>query len=211
MEATLPSVLRIGFRVGSALALLLSAAAAVDAAGKARTEGLATPADFRKLPAGRTRSVAIFEEMAKVLTHPRCVNCHPSGIRPLQGEEGRPHEPTVVRGRDGLGMVGMRCSTCHGAGNDLASGIPGEPHWKLAPASMAWAGRTVGAICRQITDPARNGGRSKQEIAEHLAKDPLVAWAWSPGGSRSAPPGSQVLLGNLARAWVEHGGHCPGD
>ena len=25
------------------------------------------------------------------------------------------------------------------------------------PASMAWAGRSLGEICRQMTDPARNG------------------------------------------------------
>ena len=32
------------------------------------------------------RSAAMFTELGKVLTNPRCVNCHPVGDRPLQGE-----------------------------------------------------------------------------------------------------------------------------
>ena len=37
--------------------------------------------------------------------------------------------------------------------------IPGHPRWGLAPIEMAWEGKTPGEICRQIKDPARNGGR----------------------------------------------------
>src|SRR5436305_13414005 len=39
------------------------------------------------------RSRAIFNEVAKVVTNPRCMNCHPAGDRPLQGHDQHPHMP----------------------------------------------------------------------------------------------------------------------
>src|SRR5205085_12340065 len=50
------------------------------------------------------RSAALFTEAAKVLTHPRCMNCHPAGDRPRQGDLRRPHQPPVFRGEDGFGL-----------------------------------------------------------------------------------------------------------
>ena len=47
----------------------------------------------------RQRSVALFAELGKVLTHPRCVNCHPAGDRPRQGDE--PAAPAAGRARHG--------------------------------------------------------------------------------------------------------------
>jgi hypothetical protein len=35
----------------------------------------------------------------------------------------------------------------------VASGVPGNPKWALAPAEMAWRGKSLGEICRQIQDP----------------------------------------------------------
>jgi hypothetical protein len=34
------------------------------------------------------------------------------------------------------------------------SRLPRDPHWALAPASMAWEGRTLGEICTQFEGPA---------------------------------------------------------
>jgi hypothetical protein len=41
---------------------------------------------------------------------------------------------------------------------------------------MAWEGRTLGDICRQLKDTSRNGGRDLSMLQEHVAKDDLVAW-----------------------------------
>jgi len=163
-------------------------------------------------PAANTdaaRAAATFLKMSQVLQHPRCVNCHPAAGRPLQGQDGHPHEPPVHGGRDGQGMVGMQCATCHGTGNYDAAGIPGAPHWKLAPASMAWEGKSAGEICDQLKDPSRNGGRSLAAIVRHLKEDPLVGWAWRPGVGRDPAPGTQAQLAALAEAWVAAGAHCP--
>ena len=53
--------------------------------------------------------------------------------------------------------------------------MPGHSHWDLAPASIAWQGKSLTEICSQLKDAARNGGRSLKKIHEHVATDPLVA------------------------------------
>jgi hypothetical protein len=48
-----------------------------------------------------------------------------------------------------------------------------------------------------------------QQIIDHSAHDPLVAWGWSPGADREPAPGTQAELGALVAAWVESGAACP--
>lgn len=173
----------------------------------ARAEDLASPADIPGTGAARSR--ALFEAMVPVLLSPRCVNCHPAGRRPRQGEDGRLHQPPIVGGPDGHGVVGMQCATCHGTGNYDPAGVPGAPGWHLAPASMAWEGLTPGQLCAQLKDPSRNGGRDLAAIVEHMRVDPLVGWGWKPGVGRKPAPGSQAQLGALAEAWAASGAACP--
>ncbi len=192
--------------------------AGCDRAGGGRDDGstpsaqtLRATAEFADL-ADEARAAALLAEMGKVLQHPRCVNCHPSGDGPLQGEDGRPHEPPVVRGASGMGRAGMLCITCHSSENVRVLedwSMPGHPRWHLAPASLDWAGRSLAEICEQIKDPARNGGMTLDELVEHLREDALVGWAWRPGAGRERAPGDQERFGELARAWVEAGAGCP--
>jgi hypothetical protein len=182
-------------------------AACVVSAG--RSNELADPESFARISDGAARSAALFAELGKVVTHPRCVNCHPAGDRPLQGEAGRLHQPPVARGMDGHGLPAMRCSICHQQANFDPARVPGHPQWHLAPREMAWQGRALGEICEQIKDPARNGGRSLDDIVRHLAEDTLVGWAWAPGYGRQPAPGTQKEAGVLAEAWVNTGAVCP--
>jgi hypothetical protein len=75
---------------------------------------------------------------------------------------------------------------------------------------MAWEGKTVGQICEQVKDRARNGGRDLSMLHEHVASDDLVATGWNPGAGREPAPGSQKILGDLIQAWIDTGAHCPG-
>ncbi len=118
-------------------ALVLTPLTDVDSAEP--SAALATPESFDGIGDTAARSVALFTEAAKVLTSPRCLNCHPAGDRPLQGETHRLHQPPVERGSDGFGAVTMRCATCHQSANFDPAGMPGHPHWHLAPAR--WPGR----------------------------------------------------------------------
>ncbi len=87
--------------------------------------------------------------------------------------------------------------------------IPGHPRWRLAPIEMAWVGQSLGAICEQIKDPQRNGGRTLEQIVDHMARDSLVGWAWHPGDGREPAPGTQEEFGALIRPGPRLGAYCP--
>jgi len=167
------------------------------------TNGLGQPSDSVE------RSIALFAEAGKVLQHPRCLNCHPATDSPTQTDSLRPHLPRIVRGPDGRGPAGLPCSSCHHAANYDPAHVPGHPDWHLAPEAMAWQNRSLGAICVQLKDPARNGGRDLPALLRHVSEDSLVGWAWAPGAGRTAAPGTQAQFGALMRAWVDSGAHCP--
>jgi hypothetical protein len=201
------SATRFLLLVSLAFALALAPAMNVESAGPPAT--LATPESFNTISDPAARSAALFTEAGKVLTSARCVNCHPAGDRPLQTDAGRLHQPPVERGADGFGTVSARCSTCHQGANFDPAGMPGHAHWHLAPREMAWQGKTVGEICVQVKDPARNGGRTLAQIHDHMTNDSLVGWAWAPGYGRASAPGTQKELGALLDAWIKTGAVCP--
>ncbi len=165
--------------------------------------------DFDGIRNKKTRSLALFAEVGKVLQHPRCLNCHPVGERPTQTEAMYPHMPLVVRGDGGLGAPGLHCFTCHHEKNFDPAGVPGNPKWSLAPPEMAWQGKTLGQICTQIKDKTRNGGREMTDLIHHMAEDDLVGWGWHPGGKRVPAPGTQKQFGELFSAWAASGSYCP--
>lgn len=157
------------------------------------------------------RSKAAFMEMASVLTHPRCLNCHASGESPTQGDSMALHDPPVVRGNTGMGVPAMRCSTCHTEENvpfvDGGGSVPGAPGWQFA--ALPWQGKSVKEICEQFKDPSANGGFSLEDIYERNNSDPVTGWAWAPGDGRTPAPGSQAEFGKQTRAWIDNGAHCP--
>jgi CO/xanthine dehydrogenase Mo-binding subunit len=104
----------------------------------------------------------------------------------------------------------LRCTACHQATNDDVVGMPGHPNWHLAPASIAWQGKSLAEICAQVKDPVRNGGNTGAEIVEHVTHDSLVGWGWSPDVGREPAPGTQEVFGALSKAWAGTGAVCPG-
>lgn len=172
---------------------------------------LRTVADFDVIADRAERSRALFREATRVLLHPRCANCHPSGDVPHQGNQLALHDPPVVRGPDDRGVPGNGCTTCHQDRNQPHTRVPGAPNWHLAPLRMAWVGKSPGDICRQMKDPARNGNRDLAKLVEHNAHDELVAWGWHPGADREPAPGNQRAFGELVQAWVDTGAECPAE
>jgi hypothetical protein len=197
------------FQILVSVAALAAGVLTSSVASETAPQALAAPESFAAIGDASARSAAMFTELGKVLTHPRCVNCHPAGDRPRQTDTGRPHQPPVWRGADGHGLPAMRCPICHGNANFEPGRMPGHPEWHLAPREMAWEGKTLAEICAQIKDPARNGGRTLDMLHEHLAHDDLVAWGWSPGEGREPAPGTQAHLGELTKAWIDSGAACP--
>jgi hypothetical protein len=203
--------MRFDLRVQLIVAVVVSSVTmlAAHAVSDSPSDQLASVESFSSIADPAARSAAIFTELGKVLTHPRCLNCHPAGDRPRQGDMSRLHQPPVVRGADGFGLPAMRCPICHLQANFDPAGVPGNPIWHLAPREMAWEGKTLGEICAQIKDPARNGNRALAALIEHIGEDHLVGWAWAPGYGRQPAPGTQKQAGALVEAWIETGAACP--
>jgi hypothetical protein len=198
-------------KLAAALVLLSSALAA--AAPSDADQTLKSPAEFASIANKTERSRAIFREIGKLVTHPRCMNCHPAGDHPLQGDDQHEHMPPVWRGE--TGHLETNCAGCHTERNvtlhEAASykSIPGNPRWGVAPLSMAWQNKSLGEICRQLKDVNRNGGRDLALLQEHVAKDDLVAHGWDPGDGREPAPGNQEAAGQLVQAWIDSGAECP--
>lgn len=157
-------------------------------------------------------SVKAFLSVYKVLMSPRCMNCHPSGDIPLQGDDSHLHTMGVKRGPDGKGLYALKCANCHQPQNTAGLHTPpGNPNWGLPPANMpmVFQGRTPGQLARQLLDPKRNGGRTKEQLYEHMAKDDLVGWAWHPGEGRTLPPLSRPALAAQVKLWLDKGAYAP--
>ena len=86
-----------------------------------------------------TASAAAFQQVHRVLTSPRCQNCHPSGDAPLQGEDSHVHLQNVRRGADGHGFSAMRCDTCHQSTNLPGAHMPRAiPSGRYHPPNTKW-------------------------------------------------------------------------
>ncbi|MDF4202155.1 hypothetical protein PXD56_04280 [Maribacter sp. SA7] len=155
-----------------------------------------------------------YNKMMDVLTHQRCMNCHPSDNIPKQGDDSHPHYFGMARGKNDHGFEATNCNTCHQSENNLNSGVPGAPHWALAPASMAWEGLTREEIAERLLDKNINGNRSHDELVKHMTEDDLVLWAWQPGvhangEQRTVPPVSKEDFKKAVENWFANGAVIP--
>lgn len=154
-----------------------------------------------------------FDKMMAVLTHKRCVNCHPSDNVPKQGEDSHPHYFGISRAS---GSAATNCNTCHQSENNDYAGVPGAPEWSLAPHSMRWEGLSRVEIAESMLDPARNGGRTHEDVMHHLTEHELVLWAWTPGinaagQAREKPPVPKDEYIKAVKAWFEEGAVIPAE
>ena len=163
-------------------------------------------------PRNEARSREAFLALYPVLMHSRCMNCHPAGDAPLQGDAGLPHAQNVQRGHDGKGMYALRCTNCHQEANLAGENLPpGNPTWHLPPKGMpmVFQGKSPGELARQLKDPKQNGGKALDQLIHHVEVDKLVLWGWDPGVGRSKPPMSHEEFVRKFREWVENGAVAP--
>ena len=163
----------------------------------------------------RAAGLTAFETVRGVLQHARCQNCHPSGDAPLQGDDSHVHMQNVQRGPTGQGMVGAECTTCHGPANPpSAYGMhvpPGNAdgwHMPSPEMKLVFVGVAPGALCEQIKDPARNGGKDMAALRAHL-DTPLVTWGWNPGFGRAPVPTPRAQFIAAWETWTRAGAPCP--
>ena len=159
-----------------------------------------------------TASARAFLAAYPVFLNPRCVNCHPAGNAPLQGDDGRPHAMNVKRGAAGMGKNAMQCTNCHQAANPAGAHMPpGGPGWQLPPEDepMIFEKRSPHDLCVQLKDPAKNGNRTPMQVVEHVRTAPLVLWGWSPGEGRKVVPLPHDAFVKYMTEWAQKGAACP--
>jgi mono/diheme cytochrome c family protein len=153
-----------------------------------------------------------FLQAYAVLMHPRCLNCHPSGDAPLQGDDSHVHAQNVKRGPDGKGLYALKCANCHQLANLPGPNMPpGNPNWHLPPPEMPliFQGRTPAELARQSKDPKQNGGRTLEQLYQHVATDKLVLGGWNPGDGRTKPPLTHDEFAQKIREWIDKGAAIP--
>lgn len=157
-------------------------------------------------------SRAAFLEAYSVFMHPRCMNCHPSGDRPLQGDDSHVHAQNVKRGPEGKGLYALKCSNCHQPANVPGENMPpGNPNWHLPHPDMplVFQGLSPAQLATQLKDPKRNGGKTLEQLIHHVSEDTLVLGGWNPGDGRTKPPLTHAEFVAKMREWVEKGAAIP--
>lgn len=169
--------------------------------------------------ATRADGLTAWQQVHSVLTHPRCINCHTATNYPQQGDDRHRHLFNVVRGPEGKGVPALECATCHQGANADSTGVPGAHDWHLAPLSTAWQDRndrilSSAAICKVVTDRAKNHNLDGPGLLKHHEDEPLVLWGFQPGRrndgtARALPPLTHEEFVAATRIWVEAGTPCP--
>ena len=156
-------------------------------------------------------SVKAFMDVYQVLMSPRCMNCHPSGDTPLQGDDSQIHSMLPRRGKDGKGVYAMKCSNCHQPTNlEGLNKPPGHPDWHLPPSNMkmVFEGKTPNQLAKQLVNPKTNGNKTLKQLIEH-ADDGLVKVGWDMGEGRPAPPISHAEFKKAWITWISTGAYAP--
>lgn len=156
-------------------------------------------------------SVKAFTDVYKVLMSPRCMNCHPSGDIPLQGDDSHLHSMSPKRGKDGHGVYAMKCKNCHQPTNvEGPNKPPGHPDWHLPPSNMkmVFEGKTANQLAKQLINPKTNGNKNIQQLIAH-ADDGLVKAGWNPGEGRTVPPLSHEEFKKAWITWLQTGAYAP--
>ena len=193
------------------MAIIVSIIAVMTSAFKNKNDFTDNDVKYNGFNKDSVESVKAFMQVYKVLMSPRCMNCHPSGDIPLQGDDSHLHTMFPKRGKDGKGIYAMKCSNCHQPTNTAGLNTPpGNPNWHLPPADMkmVFQGRTAHQLAKQIMDPKQNGHKNKEQLIEH-ADDGLVSAAWNPGEGRTLPPMSHAEFKKAWITWIEKGAYAP--
>ena len=129
-------------------------------------------------------SAAGFSKRTRCSCTPRCMNCHPAGDAPLQGDDSHLHaaERQARARRQGQVRHEVRHvpSGRQPTGREHAAGES-----QLAPATpempLVFQGKTPRELAVQLNDPKLNGGKTLEQLLQHVSEDKLVAVGLGPG------------------------------
>lgn len=159
--------------------------------------------------ARKERSKAAFKEAYRVFMHPRCMNCHPSGDIPLQGDDSHLHTQGVQRGVDGKGLYALKCKNCHQDENLEGEHLPpGNPNWHLPSAArpMVFQGKSPRELAMSFKNTRFTGFKTVEHLIEHVEKDHLVQHSFTYG---TRPPLSHKDFVEKVKEWINNGAELP--
>lgn len=191
--------------------IAISAGAAIILSFKTKDE-FATGRNLHFTIRDSIESKAAFLKVYEVLMSPRCMNCHPSGDIPLQGDDSHLHLQGVKRGPEGKGLYALKCANCHQSQNLAGLHMPpGNPNWGLPPANMkmVFQGKTPHDLAEQLLDKKRNGRKSVKALINHITSDPLVLAGWTPADGLAMPPLSHGEFVKAFNEWISKGAVSP--
>ncbi|HZN38564.1 MAG TPA: hypothetical protein VFD82_07155 [Planctomycetota bacterium] len=58
---------------------------------------------------------------------------------------------------------------------------------------------------RRSPTPKQNGGKTLEQLLDHVSHDALVLWGWSPGGERAPVPTPHAEFVAAFKAWIDAG------
>jgi len=154
-------------------------------------------------------SKAAFQEAYRVFMHPRCLNCHPAGDIPFQGDASLLHTQGVKRGPDGKGLYAMKCKNCHQDTNLPGENLPpGHPNWHLPPADrkMVFEGKSPRQLAMSFKDSKFTGFKTMEQFIEHVEHDSLVKHSFTYG---TPPPLSHEEFVEKVKEWIAKGAAIP--
>lgn len=164
-------------------------------------------------PQMEQESKAAFLKAYTVFMHPRCMNCHPAGDVPLQGDDSHLHLQGVKRGPDGKGLYAMKCKNCHQDANLKGPNLPpGMPDWALPPANrkMVFQGKTPRQLALQFKDNHFTGFKNLNvEMMKHVEKADLVINSFVPLEGKSRLPMSHQAFVGYVKEWLAKGAAVP--
>ena len=198
-------------RTLTALIIILSVTG-ITASGFKDKNNVVINASTENIDKDSIESVKAFSTVYQVLMSPRCMNCHPSGNVPLQGDDSHLHTMLPKRGTDGKGIYAMKCTNCHQPQNTPGLNTPpGDPNWHLPPANMkmVFQGKTPRQLAAQMLNPKRSGSKTIAQLVKHISSDALVLWGWNPGEGRTLPPLSHDEFVKQFKLWLDNGAYLP--
>lgn len=147
-----------------------------------------------------------------VFMHPRCMNCHPKGDVPLQGDDSHLHAQNVQRGKDGKGLYALKCKNCHQDANLAGFNMPpGSKEWHLPPADkkMVFEGSTPRQLALHFKNNQFTGFKSLNDMIHHVEKEPLVLNSFIPIPGRAKIPMSHEEFVDAVKEWIAKGAAVP--
>ena len=155
-------------------------------------------------------SKAAFLQAYRVFMSPRCMNCHPSGDVPLQGDDSHLHSQGVKRGPDGKGLYALKCKNCHQDNNLEDDHLPpGSPSWSLPPShhKMVFQGKSPHELALHFKDNRFTGFKNfAKDMLHHVESEPLVLHSWTYG---TPPPLSHEVFVSKVKEWIQKGAVVP--